>query len=205
MLDHVTHQLKSASFEVYLNLNRNGYNVQTDLPIIYDSGEQHGPLFAVGDVLKVLSSRMRLDNAHRDQRIVRDPASRQKDDRDLGLGYLSSSNSGMTEYVLIATCDMPFVGRAGYEKLWEISMSHPNQIVHYEGNPFPGIYPLNILDAIQSTIQSGRRSMKALLDFVGAVTLQPKDVSMLRNINFVDDALKIEDAPGFQLARRCCN
>ena len=160
MLDIATTQLKSANFNVFLNLNRNGYEVETSLPIIYDSGKQKGPLFAVRDVLSFFM--------------------------------------GMTGRLLITTCDMPFVGAASYRKLWDASENQPDKIIHYENNPFPAVYPIKCLQDIKNLIQSGSRSMKALLAAVEAHRLRPVDPDTLRNINIVDDTFEIFDAPNLK-------
>jgi molybdopterin-guanine dinucleotide biosynthesis protein A len=123
-------------------------------------------------------------------------------DRVPGLGPLSGLEallaSGLGESYLVATCDQPLLHPKLLQRLLDQDSGNASVFFKTEDgqeyDPFPGLYPAELLDSVRQALREGNYAMRPLIRRhpIQWVTIPADEEYALLNANTPDALLAVE-------------
>jgi molybdopterin-guanine dinucleotide biosynthesis protein A len=113
-------------------------------------------------------------------------------------GLLTALTYAQSPFVLLLSCDMPFVEASSLQLLCQHALENSITVSHIEGrnNPMPAIYPVSLKDSVQKAIdlQQLKISQWLFMQNTVEITLNETNrhgVSTYINLNSPDDINKL--------------
>lgn len=153
------------------------------------------------DALRPYCNQILIVGACKGYRIPKDPHLLQLEDINPGHGPLSALeallSSGFDEEYLVTSCDQPLLTATTIARLTsnhQQGLSFFRSASNHRLDPFPGIFPIDLLPDVQQAMKQGRYSIWEVIQRrpIRWVTLPDEQLLDLANANTPDQLQKLE-------------